>query len=195
MNPSIRTRSFHHIINKDSAVSPVIGIMLMLIITVVLAAVISGYSGGIAKVQTKPPTLVFDARLVNNVTETEESFLDITIISISDGIPTRDLKFQTEWMNESQKIQRNSLSFGTGIYPLGFKAGSSISQHFGDFTLLAGTHLYANGTEYEHKVGMKEVLGSDWKNMEEGTPVRLQFIHVPSGAIIADKEITSEEIS
>ena len=35
----------------------------------------------------------------------------------------------------------------------------------------------------------------NWKGIGDGTPVRIQFIHVPSGAIIADKEVTAEAVS
>ena len=33
----------------DHGVSPVVGIMLMLVVTIVIAAVVSGFAGGIAK--------------------------------------------------------------------------------------------------------------------------------------------------
>ena len=163
--------------------------MLMLIITVVLAAVISGYTGGLAKTQQKPPTLVFEANIVNDDGAADrDRFLDINVISISEGIPSRDLKFQTEWKNQSGSIQHQSLSYSSGRYPQGYGMGNNSPNNFGNYTILAGTRLHANGTEG----GMEEVLGPEWKNMSLGTPVRLQFIHVPSSAIIADKEITSE---
>lgn len=172
----------------DPAVSPVIGIMLMLTITLILAAIISGFTGGIAKSQQKPPQLVFESKLVNEGSETENSFLDINVISVSEGIPSRDLKFQTEWKGKERTIYRTSLSSGSSRYPLGFGSGASTSHDFGNYTLLAGTRLHVNGTFS----GMETIFGPAWKEMSEGTPVRLQFVHIPSGAIIADKEITAE---
>lgn len=41
--------------SKDSAVSPVVGVMLMLVVTIIIAAIVSGYAGGLAKSQTKAP--------------------------------------------------------------------------------------------------------------------------------------------
>jgi FlaG/FlaF family flagellin (archaellin) len=36
------------IIKKDEAVSPVVGVMLMLVVTIIIAAVVSGFAGGLA---------------------------------------------------------------------------------------------------------------------------------------------------
>jgi FlaG/FlaF family flagellin (archaellin) len=40
---------------KEHAVSPVVGVMLMLVVTIIIAAVVSGFAGGLMKGQTKTP--------------------------------------------------------------------------------------------------------------------------------------------
>lgn len=40
---------------KESAVSPVIGIMLMLVVTIIIAAVVSGFAGGLASSDVSTP--------------------------------------------------------------------------------------------------------------------------------------------
>jgi len=177
--------------SSDSAVSPVVGIMLMLTVTLILAAIISGYAGGIAKTQTKPPQLVFEASMVNDATSSSNSFLDVRIISLSEGIPSKDLKFQTEWRGKNSTPHLTvSTPSGSG-YPLGYDPGDQTPKPFGNFTLLAGSHLLANNT-----TSLNAILSDSWNNQDsgisEGTPIRIQFVHVPSGAIIADKEITVE---
>lgn len=147
------------------------------------------FSGGIAQVQSKPPQLLFDASLVKieNGEGEDTGFLDVRVLSVSEGIQTRDLRFQTEWRNESN-VHLTTISPFSGIYPLGYDPGSMNGRSFGNFTLLAGSHLMVNNTS-----GMDALLGQGWhKNLSEGTPVRIQFIHIPSGAIIADKEIMVE---
>ncbi|MFH0968576.1 MAG: type IV pilin N-terminal domain-containing protein [Methanobacteriota archaeon] len=189
--------------SKEPAVSPVVGIMLMLTVTLILAAIISGFTGGIAKNQQKPPQLLFEATLVHDADTHTSSFLDIRIISISEGIPSRDLKLQTEWRNQSSQTYRsvimpNSAHVGTKTYPLGYgpgvQPGSKGGSNFGNYTLLAGTRLNVNATENDD--AMNAVLTPYWAQVPggitEGTPIRIQFVHVPSGAIIADKEITAE---
>ena len=42
-------------IENDSAVSPVIGVMLMLVVTIIIAAVVSGFAGGLAGGAGKAP--------------------------------------------------------------------------------------------------------------------------------------------
>ena len=41
---------------REHAVSPVVGVMLMLVVTVIIAAIVSGFAGGMAKGQSKTPT-------------------------------------------------------------------------------------------------------------------------------------------
>ena len=181
---------------KESAVSPVVGIMLMLTVTIILAAIISGMTGGIAQTQKKPPQLVFEASLVNNGTVSEGSFFDLQVISVSESIPTRELKMQTDWEDTKREHHLTSVTPGSvspGV-PLGFGPGVVESPDFGNYTLMAGTRLHANASHYlEECKGMNATFSDSWINITEGTPVRIQFIHLPSGSIIADKEITAEE--
>jgi archaeal type IV pilus assembly protein PilA len=44
---------------NDSAVSPVIGVMLMIVVTIIIAAVVAAFSGGISSDQKKTPNAVF----------------------------------------------------------------------------------------------------------------------------------------
>jgi archaeal type IV pilus assembly protein PilA len=180
--------------SSDPAVSPVVGIMLMLTVTLILAAIISGMTGGIAKTQQKPQQHVFKGSVVNSGPDYEDSFLDIRVISVSEGIPSRDLKFQTEWRDKDRQTHRTTVTsgmnnVGTQTYPLGSGTMTSSSNDFGNFTILAGTRLNANASV---EGAMDAVLNESWGEITDGTPIRIQFVHIPSGAIIADKEITAE---
>nr|WP_300038344.1 type IV pilin N-terminal domain-containing protein [Methanospirillum sp.] len=201
IHPPFHT-SVRDILPPDPAVSPVVGIMLMLTVTLILAAIISGFTGGIAKTQTKPPQLVFESSMVNDTYNPSSSFLDIRVISVSEGIASRDLKLITEWKNQSRQPNRctitpNSHNVGSKTYPLGYGSGVQTgvdgASDFGNFTLLAGTRMNVNASDGD---AMDEVLTHYWNQspggITEGTPIRIQFVHIPSGAIIADKEITAE---
>ena len=185
-------------VKKESAVSPVVGIMLMITITLILAAIISGMTGGIAQKQEKPPQLLFEASVFINSTG-KDSFLDIRVVSVSQGIPTRDLKLVTEWRGNGKPYRTVITPLSKNVdnqytYPVGYDPGKSTQQDFGNFTLLGGTRLNANSSAEEEEKNMDAVL-ENWKGIGDGTPVRIQFIHVPSGAIIADKEVTAEAVS
>ncbi|MDI6899062.1 MAG: type IV pilin N-terminal domain-containing protein [Methanolinea sp.] len=45
----------NHVIHRDEAVSPVVGVMLMLVVTIIIAAIVSGFAGGLAGSQEKVP--------------------------------------------------------------------------------------------------------------------------------------------
>ena len=47
--------------NKEDAVSPVIGVMLMLVVTIVIAAVVAAFAGGLATDTESAPVAVLDA--------------------------------------------------------------------------------------------------------------------------------------
>ena len=47
--------------NKEDAVSPVIGVMLMLVVTIVIAAVVAAFAGGLATEAEPVPAAVLDA--------------------------------------------------------------------------------------------------------------------------------------
>ena len=51
---------------KDDAVSPVIGIMLMLVVTIIIAAVVTGFATDLSKDTEKTPTAFFDADSEND---------------------------------------------------------------------------------------------------------------------------------
>ena len=85
----------------DSAVSPVVGVMLMLVITIVIAAVVSAFAGSLASANAdKAPTLAMDVRVVNTGQYLGSGFF-ATVTGASEQIPTSDLKLITQWTNSS----------------------------------------------------------------------------------------------
>jgi FlaG/FlaF family flagellin (archaellin) len=83
---------------NQNAVSPVVGVMLMLVVTIIIAAVVSGFAGGLVKGQTKAPQATITA------TFSETSGLAITHAG-GDAIPSASLVITT----------RDGPSFGAGL--------------------------------------------------------------------------------
>ncbi|MDD5142786.1 type IV pilin N-terminal domain-containing protein [Methanoregula sp.] len=73
---------------KDDAVSPVVGVMLMLVVTIIIAAVVSAFAGGMADSQKATPSMVLEATY---------SQADGMTISHSGGDPVAlsDVEFRT----------------------------------------------------------------------------------------------------
>jgi hypothetical protein len=65
--------------SRDAAVSPVIGVMLMLVVTIVIAAVVSSFSGGLGTAKDTTPTITFKADL------SVEDGLTITCLGATPG--------------------------------------------------------------------------------------------------------------
>lgn len=81
----------------DSAISPVVGVMLMLVVTIIIAAVVSGFAGGlIGTGNQKTPTLNMDVSITNSGTWRGSGF-SATVTGMSEPIPTKNLKLVTSW--------------------------------------------------------------------------------------------------
>jgi len=51
-------------LKNEYAVSPVIGVMLMIVVTIIIAALVSAFAGGFSGSDKKAPTAVFSARVL-----------------------------------------------------------------------------------------------------------------------------------
>lgn len=81
----------------DDAVSPVVGVMLMLIVVIIIAAVVSGFAGGlVGSASQKAPTLAMDVRIVNSGDWHGSGFF-ATVTAVSKGIDSNDIKIITSW--------------------------------------------------------------------------------------------------
>ncbi len=92
---------------KESAVSPVIGILLMLVVTIIIAAVVSGFVGGLGTVEKTP-----------KVTLTGEyhqgGFMSITHTG-GDSLSTRDTRLTVRLSNEFGDVDYMSWDINKSI--------------------------------------------------------------------------------
>lgn len=146
---------------NEEGVSPVIGVMLMLVVTIIIAAVVSGFAGGLAGTQEKAPAASFECRISNSGAWGTSTF-DLLCKSTDIPIPTKDLKLVTEWTMENGTVIRtvttgpstipntaygsysyhSPLGFGPGVGDTAFSGGYKLDQYFGNYTLMAGTSMH-----------------------------------------------------
>jgi FlaG/FlaF family flagellin (archaellin) len=86
-------------IQFDEAVSPVIGVMLMLVVTIIIAAVVSGFAGGLMGGSEKAPAASFKT-VIKNGGGWGNSMFDIRVLATDQGIPTKDIKIVTSWKSK-----------------------------------------------------------------------------------------------
>jgi flagellin-like protein len=162
---------------RDSkAVSPVIGIMLMLVVTVILAAAVSSTSTGLMKSSEKAPTAVFDLKVVmvpsGSMGNPDPSAMMITQVT-GDSIPTKDLKIITINPNAAGDTKtmevlpgtincRRVSSSGTtshGVMPyhnngvtyFGTQTEAGFAKNFGNYTLKPGVIMVADNYGYTNE--------------------------------------------
>lgn len=154
-------------IKNEEAVSPVIGVMLMLVVTVILAAAVSSYAGGMGGNMQKAPQMTMDTS-IQNTGNWRGSQITFSVMSVSEPIPTNDLKIITSWTNNTGVRKgatmtawdgtnyNTNYSYSTTNYlyqsPIGYGRGVSSTaqstsggypeeQFFGKYTLIPGTTM------------------------------------------------------
>jgi archaeal type IV pilus assembly protein PilA len=163
---------------QDSAVSPVIAVMLMLVVTIIIAAVVSGFAGSLANENSaKAPSLNMDVKISNSGSYMGSGF-SATITGVSEPIRTKDLKLITQWKSTSGVSGGNttiggtynfdcyvgmgtSAEYNSSVAPYGFGQGVNSSyiqnptkpytvdgQQFGNYTLTPGTTMSAVPAPY-----------------------------------------------
>jgi FlaG/FlaF family flagellin (archaellin) len=147
-------------------VSPVVGVMLMLVVTIIIAAVVSAFAGGLGKTTDKAPTLAMDVT-IKNTGYASSSYILFDIQAVSDPIPTSDVKIATSWtaangerggnttaaglnypntvVGSTDKQYQSPLGFGRGVTVVGTRQKTSApydaGQMFGNYTLTPGTTM------------------------------------------------------
>ena len=140
--------------NTD-AVSPVVGVMLMLSVTVILAAVVSAYAGGTVMPAQKAPSGTFECKIVNGGTWDNSGFT-INVLSVSEPIPTKDVKLITSW-RASDGTADTVVTTGppgktTNCYYSGFMPGEQsmpdVLKNAGWEDVFRGVYYLYNHNEY-----------------------------------------------
>lgn len=197
---------------SEEAVSPVIGVMLMLVVTIIIAAVVSGFAGGLSSSTQKAPQAAIDVKIISG--DSGMGGID-WVMSFEhlggDPILTKDLAIITYWTNSTGYIYKNEQTFSsekTDLYPVvwpGFTTrvpylqdlskgwANEPQMHFGNITWMSGDILSTGTT-----AGTVALLGIDDGSGEfsdpgfgRGSVVDVKMLHVPSNGFIYDKEVVA----
>lgn len=198
---------------RDDAVSPVVGVMLMLVVTIIIAAVVSSFASGVGGSREKAPvtSLKFDIRA-------GETGTTVRIENTGgETLYTRDLQIVTTYtvpktyggttLTNAGRIIKHTIdgslpSDGTAAWDINadpfipqvnnerdsvvMGPGSTQELRFGEVHLRPGGMLYL--------MKRNPFLGFDAADREtfgfkEGSVVHITVIHKPSGKFIYDKDV------
>ena len=94
----------------DDGVSPVVGVMLMLSVTVIIAAIVSAAAGGLSGTEKKAPSAILEVHFYDNLSYGSFSADTMTIEHVSGSpLQTKDLSITTYFRNESGRLIKGYL--------------------------------------------------------------------------------------
>lgn len=183
----------------EEAVSPVVGVMLMLVVTIIIAAVVSSFSGSLANSNDAALKVSINV----NLNEECMAFEHLG----GDPVPTKDLRIITYYTYPGGRMEKHeqvvnsplvALDKGledkdarvpvlTDVTKVG-KPGNNPDADFGNYTWITGDVLSTYSPE-----GTSSLLGFDIEDTAngfgEGSVVDVKIIHIPSQKYIFDREV------
>jgi len=182
-SPQFMKQTLQQLRNDDSAVSPVIGVILMVAITVILAAVIGTFVLGLGDSLEQAPQATLNAEdasasYVNNTTTTYPAGNDsAAAFEISqdggDEILFDDVRIVVDGDGTNAQFEQGSWNDSrVGVFV------NSANPESGDGFVVGDSLIIGNSQS-----GTETALESD-------TEYRIRLIHVPSDSILLDEEVT-----
>jgi len=201
-------------LTNEHAVSPVVGVMLMLVVTIIIAAVVSAFAGGLTTGKEKAPQASIDVKIKTDMDDTMGGTATVmTFAELSgDPIQTKDLAIITYYTNKTGAVYKNkqtALSEAADINGWGTLTrvpflndmrygyyGGNAKVDFGNYTWRSGDVLSTGTT-----AGTAQLLAINSTSAPytiadpdfgSGSVVDVKILHIPSGQYILDKEVTVE---
>ncbi len=180
------------------AVSPVVGVMLMLVATIIIAAVVSGFAGGMTGDIRAAPNAMFDVKIDTVVPDNMGGVQQVMSFEqlSGDRIATKDLQIITyhtcsngtiiKMINDAKSAPFTEYG-KTKIFPtlndvtkVGYSGNNPLAD-FGNYTLTAGDIMAVRPA-----AGITQFLGFE---ISEGDIVDVKILHIPSEKYVYDREV------
>ncbi|GAB7016612.1 type IV pilin [Methanogenium cariaci] len=144
------------ITEKEEAVSPVIGVMLMIVVTVIIAAVVSGFAGGYSDSDRKAPTAIISCKAIDNgllFTHESGEYIDLVdvIVILTNGEETRRFSGSANQKSGDKPIIRKVSRLGSLTADMQINTGNQFflyANNNGSTSGVAGAYLGWNDPEF-----------------------------------------------
>ncbi|WP_067050381.1 type IV pilin N-terminal domain-containing protein [Methanofollis ethanolicus] len=195
----------------DDAVSPVVGVMLMLVVTIIIAAIVSSFAGGLGSSSDTAPTATLAIMMFAGPNEK-----NVTIEHLGgDPLATKDLKIVSSYTvpemwgtSELKKsgclikhtidgslapTKDNALDTLSADYPFtpqvtnddSIVSTRTAEKTFGTATLVPGGRLSFDRDNFlGFETGVRSVYG-----FGEGVTVNVMIVHTGSGKVLYDRDV------
>jgi len=145
---------------NEEGVSPVVGVMLMLSVTVIIAAIVSAAAGGFSGTKDKAPSAILEVHFYENRSYGSFSAPAMTIEHVSGSpLQTKDLSITTYFRNESGQLIKGSLPGEKSVpgndawIESGFTSGTYSGVMFINDQDRFGSPLQSSGSGYKSWFG------------------------------------------
>ncbi|OPX71448.1 MAG: hypothetical protein A4E38_01014 [Methanoregulaceae archaeon PtaB.Bin108] len=142
--------------SRDAAVSPVVGVMLMLVVTIIIAALVSAFAGGLGTTEDATPMVTFTADL------SVANGLTITCTGVSPGpnvdfdVVVGDTNYYKVGSGATQTFTPGvNLNIDSDALDDGFVAA------FGSFSGYQGTGMYVPNSAFIGKTYTIQLIDKD----------------------------------
>ena len=160
--------------NKD-AVSPVVGVMLMLVVTIIIAAVVSAFAGGVAQSSPKAPQISLGA-------EAHDSSYILLDHKGGDTISGASIIIKTYIPSGTFKDMTHQVDLATVIY---LPTEDALKDTYTSKTVQPGDKLRINWTD-----AFAASSYGGYMAPSVGEPVDIEIFDLASGKQIASTRVT-----
>jgi FlaG/FlaF family flagellin (archaellin) len=210
--PPLRGRKKLYLDERDDAVSPVVGVMLMLVVTIIIAAIVSSFAGGLGSTSENAPVATLAIKMFAGPNEK-----NVTIEHLGgDPLATKDLKIvssftvpKTFGSYELKKnsgrlikhtidgalapVKENAIDTSAPDYPFtpqvtnddSIVSTRTAEKTFGTATLVPGGRLTFDRDNF---LGFETGNGCMY-GFGEGVTVNVMIVHTGSGKVLFDKDV------
>jgi FlaG/FlaF family flagellin (archaellin) len=173
------------ILHRDTAVSPVVGVMLMLVVTIIIAAIVSAFAGGMTGSTSKTP----QASITATITVPTAGNQTVFAHNGGDAFDLKDIKVVFQSQDTKTTLTMNDLNVTTGSYntpkciqfhKVGDTTGTTMIKP-GDSFVIVGV----NDLDYNPTYGTAHTLDYGSFTMTADTKVSWSILDKASGGTIA----------
>jgi FlaG/FlaF family flagellin (archaellin) len=187
---------------NESAVSPVIGVMLMIVVTIIIAAIVSAFAGDMSGGQSTAPVVSISCSMVKN--DADNATLTMTHLS-GDPINTRDTRIIVSY-KDANGNPRQSRTTGSPVSIMN-SAGESVtvtvpyladprvgsldnSNSLSDISY--GNYVWNTGqiVTTGNAAGFKAILGVDPVDVDIGDTFSIQLVDTNSQKTLWEKDVS-----
>ena len=193
---------------KDDAVSPVVGVMLMLVVTVIIAAMVVVFSSGLAEDVEKAPSAVLDVQYYPMLSTYAGGMAYITpsfrlsYLVGDTNLDTGLMTISSSWTVDGERYSH--IFSGSDYADEGFEpfllrntenmySNNEPEMSFGLCIMEPGDVLITNvnqGWMGDESCGVSEILGEDYYTIEKGTEISITITY--DDHILFDNEVIAQ---